>query len=199
MSDILTKVLGLIKSKFNDGSGVMINQTFLDLPFVSVIPSMLGEFLLFLRDDIDIGCTQLIDLFGMDNLDNERRFSVVYNLLSMRHNFRLIVKVHVAEEESVPSMVNIHPCAEWFEREVWDMYGVMFSGSKDLRRILTDYGFNGHPLRKDFPLTGHVELRYDMEEKRVKYSKVDLSQEFRDFDFLSPWEGTKYIKDEIKG
>jgi len=130
-----------------------------------------------------------MDICGVDWPERPERFDVVYNLLSLKHNQRIRVKVAVREDEPVPSVVGIFPSAGWYEREVWDLYGVPFAGNPDLRRILTDYGFDGHPLRKDFPLTGFVELRYDDEQKRVVYEPVKLTQDFRSFDFLSPWEG----------
>jgi NADH-quinone oxidoreductase subunit C len=147
----------------------------------------------FLKENTHCLFKQLIDLFGVDYPQAERRFEVNYNLLSLKNNVRAIVKVNVDEAQSVPTMVNLFPTAGWFEREVWDMYGVRFEGNPDLRRILTDYGFEGHPLRKDFPLTGYKEVRYDVEKKRVVYEPVKLQQEFRNFDFLSPWEGTDYV------
>lgn len=149
--------------------------------------------LTFLRDDDKCQFTQLMDICGTDYPERSLRFDVVYNLLSVRLNQRVRIKVQTDETTPVPSCVEIFPTAGWFEREVWDMYGVFFSGNPDLRRILTDYGFDGHPLRKDFPLTGYVELRYDPEQKRVAYSPVKLPQAFRTFDFLSPWEGGHYI------
>ena len=141
----------------------------------------------------DFGFEMLMDVCGVDYPERERRFEVVYNLLSVSHNQRIRVKVPVGETESVPSVTPLFPTANWFERETWDLYGVFFSDHPDLRRILTDYGFEGHPLRKDFPLTGHVEVRYDDEQKRVVYEPVKLVQEFRNFDYLSPWEGTDYV------
>ena len=143
----------------------------------------------FLRDDTGCLFKQLVDVCGVDWPGRELRFDVVYHLLSMKHNQRVRVKVAADEETLVPSVTGVFSSAGWFEREVWDMYGVMFSGHPDLRRILTDYGFEGHPLRKDFPLTGYVEMRYDDESKRVVYEPVKLTQDFRSFDFLSPWEG----------
>jgi NADH-quinone oxidoreductase subunit C len=137
--------------------------------------------------------TQLMDICGVDFPDRERRFEVVYNLLSITANKRIRVKVETSEETPVPSAAGLFPAANWFEREVWDMYGVYFSGHPDLRRILTDYGFDGHPQRRDFPLTGFVELRYDEEQKRVVYEPVKLNQAYRSFDFLSPWEGTRTV------
>ena len=144
--------------------------------------------LTFLRDNVNCQFKQLLDLCGVDYPEREERFEVVYNLLSMSHNFRIRVKVRTAGQP-VPSVVGVFSTAGWFERECWDLYGVPFEGNPDLRRILTDYGFQGHPLRKDFPLTGFVEMRYDDEKKRVVYEPVKMTQEFRSFDFLSPWEG----------
>jgi NADH-quinone oxidoreductase subunit C len=144
-----------------------------------------------LRDQFEF--RTLVDICGVDWPEREKRFDVVYHLLSLRNNRRVRIKIRVAEDEAVASAVGIYPCANWFEREVFDMYGVAFSDHPDLRRILTDYGFSGYPLRKDFPLTGYVELRYDDELKRVVYQPVQLVQEFRDFDFMSPWEGAPHI------
>ena len=143
----------------------------------------------FLRDDTGCLFKQVVDVCGVDWPGREQRFDVVYHLLSMKHNQRVRVKVATDEETPVASVTAVFSAAGWFEREVWDMYGVTFSGHPDLRRILTDYGFEGHPLRKDFPLTGYVEMRYDDEAKRVVYEPVKLTQDFRSFDFLSPWEG----------
>ena len=145
--------------------------------------------LAFLRDDAQCLFTVLIDICGVDHPDREERFDVVYNLLSLRHNRRIRLKVATDDEKPVPSCVGVYSAAGWFEREAWDLFGIYFSDHPDLRRILTDYGFDGHPLRKDFPLTGYVELRYDEDQKRVVYEPVRLKQEFRSFDFLSPWEG----------
>jgi len=145
--------------------------------------------LTFLRDESDCLFHQLIDITAVDHPEREERFDVVYNLLSMKQNQRVRVKVTTDEEKPVPSIAELFPCATWFEREVWDMFGIFFSDNPDLRRILTDYGFEGHPLRKDFPMTGYVEVRYDEQQKRVIYEPVKLNQDFRTFDFLSPWEG----------
>lgn len=145
--------------------------------------------LTFLRDDANCLFKLLMDVCGADYPDREERFDVVYNLLSMSHNLRVRVKVTTDEETPVPSVTGLFSSAGWFERETWDLYGIFFDGNPDLRRIMTDYGFEGHPLRKDFPLTGYVELRYDDEQKRVVYEPVKLTQDFRSFDFLSPWEG----------
>ena len=152
-------------------------------------PATLRKVTRFLRDDSQCLFKMLVDICGVDYPEREQRFEVVYNLLSLIHNQRIRVKVRVGEDEPIPSVAQLYPTANWFEREVWDLYGVFFSEHPDLRRILTDYGFEGHPLRKDFPLTGHVEVRYDDEQKRVVYEPVRLTQEFRAFDFLSPWEG----------
>ena len=146
-----------------------------------------------LRDDPDLLLDQLTDLCALDWPGREARTELVYHFLSMRKNWRLRVKVGVREDEAAPSVVDLHPCADWLEREVFDMNGVIFAGHPDLRRILTDYGFRGHPLRKDFPTTGYVEVRYDEERKRVVYEPVKLIQEYRQFDFLSPWEGAPHI------
>ncbi len=142
-----------------------------------------------LRDAPDLAFDQLVDICGADYPERAERFDVNYHLLSMRHNRRLRVKVQTDEQQPVPTATELFPCAVWLERETWDCYGVWFDGNPDLRRILTDYGFEGHPFRKDFPLTGHVELRYSEEQGRVVYEPVKLKQDFRDFDFLSPWEG----------
>jgi NADH-quinone oxidoreductase subunit C len=156
---------------------------------VTAEASAVAKLLTFLRDDQNCQFKQLVDVTAVDYPDREARFTVVYNLLSLRHNQRIRVKIPVTEGETLASVVGVFSSANWLEREVWDMYGVAFSGHPDLRRILTDYGFEGHPLRKDFPLTGHVEVRYDEDQKRVVYEPVKLTQEFRSFDFMSPWEG----------
>jgi NADH-quinone oxidoreductase subunit C len=146
----------------------------------------------FLRDDPRLGFINIIDICGVDYPEREKRFDVVYHLLSPRQNMRIRLKVMTDEATPVPSLTAVYPGADWFEREAYDFYGIRFNGHPDLRRILTDYGFEGYPLRKDFPLTGYVEVRYDDERKRVVYEPVRLAQQFRDFDFLSPWEGTDY-------
>jgi NADH-quinone oxidoreductase subunit C len=149
--------------------------------------------LTFLRDDAKCGFVNMTDICGVDWPQRELRFDVVYHILSPKQNLRIRVKVATDEDTPVPSACAVYPGADWFERETWDMYGVLFTGHPDLRRILTDYGFEGHPLRKDFPTTGFVEVRYDDAAKRVVYEPVELKQEFRNFDFLSPWEGTEYV------
>jgi NADH-quinone oxidoreductase subunit C len=145
--------------------------------------------LTFLRDDPRCKFTTLVDICGADYPERAKRFDVVYHLLSMQLNHRVRIKIETDEQIAVPSIVSLFPCADWFEREAFDMYGILFSGHPDLRRLLTDYGFQGFPLRKDFPLSGHVEVRYDPEQQRVVYEPVKLTQAFRNFDFLSPWEG----------
>jgi len=149
--------------------------------------------LTFLRDDGHCQFVNLTDICGVDWPGRPRRFDVVYHLLSPRQNLRVRIKVATGEDEPIPSATAVFPGADWFEREAYDLYGILFTGHPDLRRILTDYGFEGYPLRKDFPLTGFVEVRYDDEAKRVVYEPVALKQEFRSFDFLSPWEGTEYV------
>jgi NADH-quinone oxidoreductase subunit C len=156
-------------------------------------PDKLLALLKFLRDDAKCLFNQLVDVCGVDWPEREKRFDVVYNLLSLGNNQRVRVKVATGESTPVPSATSLYSSAGWFERETYDLYGVWFSDHPDLRRILTDYGFEGHPLRKDFPLTGFVELRWDDVQKRVIYEPVKLAQEFRRFDFLSPWEGAKYV------
>ncbi|WP_265500965.1 NADH-quinone oxidoreductase subunit C [Paracoccus beibuensis] len=147
----------------------------------------------FLRSDSSCRFSTLVDITAVDYPSRQQRFDVVWHFLSMYQNQRIRVKVAIREDEMLPSLTRIHPSANWFEREVFDMFGILFTGHPDMRRILTDYGFAGHPLRKDFPTTGYVEVRYDEAEKRVIYEPVNLVQEYRQFDFLSPWEGTQYV------
>jgi NADH-quinone oxidoreductase subunit C len=156
---------------------------------ITVAGAALARVLTYLRDEPALMFKELVDLCGVDYPEREARFDVVYHLLSLHHNQRLRVALETAEDSPVPSVTSVFPNAEWFEREAWDMYGVFFSDHPDLRRLLTDYGFEGHPLRKDFPMTGYVEMRYDETQKRVVYEPVKLRQDFRSFDFLSPWEG----------
>ncbi|TWG53591.1 NADH-quinone oxidoreductase subunit C [Aminobacter sp. J44] len=160
---------------------------------VLVVREAIVDVVQFLRDDANCRFVSFIDVSGADYPAREDRFDVVYHLLSPTKNLRIRVKVRTDEDTPVPSVTSVFPGANWYEREVYDLYGVLFSGHPELRRILTDYGFEGHPLRKDFPLTGFVEVRYDDEIKRVVYEPVELKQEFRNFDFLSPWEGTDYV------
>jgi NADH-quinone oxidoreductase subunit C len=160
---------------------------------VVVARERIVEALTFLRDDPSCRFVCFLDLCGADYPGREERFDVVYHLLSPAKNRRIRVKITTDEETPVPSAIDAFPAADWYEREAYDLFGILFSGHPDLRRILTDYGFDGHPLRKDFPMTGFVEVRYDDEQKRVVYERVKLQQEFRNFDFLSPWEGTDYV------
>ena len=164
--------------------------------FVDVNVENLTSAILFLKTNDKCRFKQLIDITAVDYPGREKRFKVVYLLLSHENNLRIIINVHIDETVIVPSITKIFPSANWMEREVFDMYGVSFKGHPDLRRILTDYGFEGYPLRKDFPLTGHTEVRYSEAKKKVISMPVKLDQEYRDFDFESPWEGTKYIRQE---
>ena len=161
---------------------------------VTVPAERIAPVLTILRDDPGFLFEQLIDVCGVDYPDRPQRFEVVYTLLSVSLNRRLRVKVATDEDTPVPSAVPVYPSANWFERETWDMYGIFFADHPDLRRILTDYGFDGHPMRKDFPLTGYVELRYDPDQRRVVYEPVKLAQDFRTFDFTSPWEAITEIQ-----
>ncbi|MBT8415547.1 MAG: NADH-quinone oxidoreductase subunit C [Boseongicola sp.] len=171
---------------------------------INVTQSSLPGFVEFLKTDSNCRFSTLVDITAVDHPDRDPRFDMVYHFLSMYQNHRVRLKVGVREEDIVPSLTGVHSGANWFEREVFDMFGILFSGHPDLRRILTDYGFRGYPLRKDFPTTGYTELRYDEEQKRVVYEPVSLVQEYRQFDFMSPWEGAEYIlpgddKAEAKG
>jgi NADH-quinone oxidoreductase subunit C len=168
---------------------------------VTVASATIPDFVAWLRTDPNCRFTTLVDITAVDWPAREKRFDMVYHFLSMHLNQRIRVRAEVREDEMVPSIVAEFPSADWYEREVFDMYGILFTGHPDLRRILTDYGFRGHPLRKDFPTTGYVEVRYDEEAKRVVYEPVKLTQEYRLFDFMSPWEGAEYILpgDEKKG
>lgn len=160
---------------------------------VEVVASQIVPLVDFLKADSACRFSSLVDITAIDMPGREQRFDVVYHLLSMYQNHRIRLRLSVGEEEMVPSIVEVHPSANWFEREVFDMFGILFSGHPDLRRILTDYGFRGFPLRKDFPTTGYTEVRYDEVQKRVVYEPVKLVQEYRQFDFMSPWEGAKYV------
>lgn len=179
-----------IKENF---SGLKFEKIKNDNLIIYVDPENIVKFLKFLRDDKKLSFKILLDVFGADLLGiRAPRFEVIYNLLSLELNNRITIKVAVDDGVKVPSVEKIFSSAGWFERETFDMYGIIFSGNKDLRRILTDYGFEGHPLRKDFPLTGYKEVRYDEKQQKVVYEDVELMQEFRNFDFEMPWEGTKY-------
>ncbi|MEM1422016.1 MAG: NADH-quinone oxidoreductase subunit C [Pseudomonadota bacterium] len=160
---------------------------------ITVAPERVAETVKHLRDHPACQFTTLVDICGVDYPEREKRFEVVYHFLSIPQNQRIRLKCALREDQTIPSIVDIHPCANWFEREAFDMYGVIFTGHPDLRRILTDYGFRGYPLRKDFPTTGYVEVRYDEAAKRVVYEPVKLVQDYRQFDFMSPWEGAEYV------
>jgi NADH-quinone oxidoreductase subunit C len=174
------------------GAGLQAEQLAYGELTVAVAPQSIVEVMKLLRDDAELQFVSFIDLCGVDWPAREQRFDVVYHLLSPRKNHRIRIKVATDADTPVPSISEIFPGATWFEREAYDFYGILFSGNPDLRRLLTDYGFQGHPLRKDFPLTGFVEVRYDNEQRRVVYEPVKLPQEFRNFDFQSPWEGPDY-------
>ena len=166
---------------------------------ITAVRERIVDLLILLRDDKAFRFQQLIDLTCVDYPDRAQRFDVVYHLLSMTQNTRVRIKIATDEHTPVPTAVPAHPCADWFEREAFDMFGVLFKDHPDMRRLLTDYGFVGHPLRKDFPMTGYVEVRWDEEQKRVIYEPVKLNQEFRRFDFLSPWEGAEYAIKPLPG
>ncbi len=191
MSEALTELAAEIEAKRPD-CVLRSEITLGELTIEATLASLPG-FVEFLKSDASCLFSTLIDITTIDYPERAVRFEMVYHFLSMYRNQRLRVKVAVREEELVPSIIGVHPSANWYEREVFDMFGILFSGHPDLRRILTDYGFRGHPLRKDFPTTGYVEVRYDEEQKRVIYEPVSLVQEYRQFDFMSPWEGAEYI------
>jgi len=180
-----------IGAAITDGLGDLILQSSITNGelVLTVERDSIVKTMIFLRDNGSCQFKQLMDICGVDYPEREQRFDVVYNLLSLVHNSRVRVKLQTNENNQVPSICNVFSSAAWWEREAWDLYGIFFSEHPDLRRILTDYGFEGHPLRKDFPLTGYLEVRYDDEQKRVVYEPVKLTQEYRNFDFLSPWEG----------
>ena len=173
------------------GSAFLFAKDEVDEISIDVARESIADVIRTLRDDFEY--QQLMEIAGVDYPARAERFDVVYHLLSVTKNHRLRIRVTTDEDKPVPTVTNVYPVAGWLEREIFDLYGVLFEGHPDLRRILTDYGFRGHPFRKDFPLTGYVELRYSEEQKRVVYEPVTLSQDFRDFDFLSPWEGAEYI------
>ena len=172
-------------------SEINFDQLFIDINIEDIISSIL-----FLKTNEKCKFKQLIDITAVDYPSKEKRFKVVYLLLSHENNTRVVINTYIEEKENVPSITKIFPSANWMEREIFDMYGISFKDHPDLRRILTDYGFKGYPLRKDFPLTGHTEVRYSEEKKKVISEPVKLEQEYRNFDFESPWEGTKYLKKE---
>jgi len=174
-------------------SEINFDQLFIDIDIENIVSTIL-----FLKTNEKCRFKQLIDITAVDYPEKEKRFKIVYLLLSHEKNLRIVINTHINEKDLVPSITKIFPSANWMEREVFDMYGVSFKDHPDLRRILTDYGFEGYPLRKDFPLTGHTEVRYSEAKKKVISEKVKLDQEYRNFDFESPWEGTKYIKQEVE-
>ncbi|WP_274960964.1 NADH-quinone oxidoreductase subunit C [Lentibacter algarum] len=191
MSEELRELGALIEAKRPDcvlGWDVSFGELSVD-----VAPANIAGLVDFLKIDNACKFSTLVDLTAVDYPERPKRFEVVYHFLSMFQNHRIRLKMAIREDEIVPSITEVHPSANWFEREVFDMFGILFSGHPDLRRILTDYGFRGYPLRKDFPTTGYVELRYDEAQKRVVYEPVKLVQEYRQFDFMSPWEGANYI------
>ena len=194
--DSLKDLEKLINSELSTkikGSKIKHNQIYLNISDVDLIDVML-----FLKTNKSTKFKQLIDITAVDHIEKEKRFKIVYLLLSHEFNHRIQVDFSINENDLVSTVVSIFPAANWMEREVFDMYGIKFKDHPDLRRILTDYGFEGHPLRKDFPLTGHTEVRYSETEKKVIYEDVKLEQNYRNFDFESPWKGTEYIKDKIK-
>ena len=184
LSDYITKKLGAKVS----GANIAFDELTLTTDAASIV-----DVLTFLRDDAKCAFFSFVDIAGADYPSLVNRFEVIYHLMSPTQNTRIRVKLATDEDSTVPSVTGVFAGADWFEREAYDMYGILFTGHPDLRRLLTDYGFEGHPLRKDFPTTGFVEVRYDDEVKRVVYEPVELRQEFRQFDFLSPWEGTDYV------
>ncbi len=191
MSEALNELAALLEMRMSDAlSGHEV--AFAELTVQTTL-TQLTKLVRFLQHDENMRFTTLVDITAIDRPGQRKRFEVVYHFLSMHLNQRIRVKLPVAEDEIVPSITQLHRSANWFEREVFDMFGILFSGHPDLRRILTDYGFRGHPLRKDFPTTGYTEVRYDEVLKRVVYEPVNLVQEYRQFDFMSPWEGADYI------
>ena len=195
MSQDLKKIEKLINSKLSSKiqSSLVENEELL----ISINENNLVDVIQFLKSNENCKFRQLIDIAGVDYPNDEKRFQLVYLLLSLEHNMRIKISVRFQVDQNISSLTKVFPSANWMEREVFDMYGIRFKNHPDLRRILTDYGFKGHPLRKDFPLTGFNEVRYSEKEKKVVYEPVKLEQNYRNFDFESPWEGTKYIK-EIK-
>ena len=191
--EVLEKIINSELTAKIKSSKINHNQIYL-----SINDNDLLDVVLFLKTNLNTKFTQLIDITAVDYPENDMRFKIVYLFLSHENNQRLILDTFIKENEFVSSLCSVFPSANWMEREVFDMYGIEFKNHPDLRRILTDYNFKGYPLRKDFPLTGHNEVRYSEDEKKVIYEKVKLEQNYRNFDFESPWEGTKYIKDQLK-
>ena len=191
MSEALNEIAALLEMRMGDAL-VSHNVAFGELT-VTTTPAHLVKLIRHLQIDENMRFSTLVDITAVDYPGRRKRFEVVYHFLSMYLNHRIRVKLAAGEEDIIPSITQVHPSANWFEREIFDMFGILFSGHPDLRRILTDYGFRGHPLRKDFPTTGYTEVRYDEALKRVVYEPVNLVQEYRQFDFMSPWEGADYI------
>ncbi|MBV1865419.1 MAG: NADH-quinone oxidoreductase subunit C [Rhodobacteraceae bacterium] len=192
----MTKALEELGNRLAEGNSQdVLSAEVNDVGELTVVVSCAAvpRFVECIKNDRETRFSTLIDITAVDFPDRDKRFEVVYHFLSMYSNLRIRVKAHVREDEQVPSITGVHASADWYEREVFDMYGILFDNHPDMRRILTDYGFKGHPLRKDFPTSGYVELRYDEVEKKVVYEPVSLVQEYRQFDFMSPWEGAKYI------
>ena len=187
--DGLEKIINSALTTNINKSKINFNQLYVDIKIENLISTIL-----FLKTNEKCRFKQLIDITAVDYPEREKRFKIVYLLLSHEKNLRIVIYTHIDEKVVVPSLTKIFPSANWMEREVFDMYGISFKDHPDLRRILTDYGFEGYPLRKDFPLTGHNEVRYNEDKKKVVYESVKLDQEYRNFDFESPWEGTEYIK-----
>ena len=189
----IEKIINSALSTKIKSSTIKLNQLIVNIEFEN-----LYSIILFLKTNKKCKFRQLIDIAGVDNPENEKRFRIVYFLLSIENNLRINININIGDKISVPSITTIFPSANWMEREVFDMYGINFKDHPDLRRILTDYGFKGYPLRKDFPLTGHTEVRYSEDKKKVVYEPVKLEQNYRNFDFDSPWEGTEYIINQDK-
>ena len=192
LEDLEKKINSELTTKIKE-SKIKHNQL-----YVTINSEDLLDVILLLKTNKNIKFRQLIDITAVDYPENKKRFKIVYLLLSHEFNQRIILNYFISENEKISSLTKIFPSANWMEREVFDMYGIKFNDHPDMRRILTDYGFEGHPLRKDFPLTGHNEVRYSEDEKKVIYEPVKLEQNYRNFDYESPWEGTKYIKDQTK-
>ena len=193
-------ILNNLEKKINSELNTKINSSKIEHQqlVLNIDSPDLLDVVLFLKTNSNTKFRQLIDITAIDYPENSKRFKMVYLFLSHEYNHRIVVSYYISENEIVPTLTKIFPSANWMEREVFDMYGVKFKDHPDLRRILTDYGFEGHPLRKDFPLTGHKEVRYSEDEKKVVYENVKLEQNYRNFDYESPWEGTKYIKEQTK-
>ena len=194
------ELLQKLEKKINSELNTKINSSKIknDQIYLNIDSNDINDVIFFLKNNENTNFKQLIDITAVDYPANEKRFKLVYLLLSHEFNVRILIDCFINENEIPPSLTKIYPAANWMEREVFDMYGIQFKDHPDLRRILTDYNFNGYPLRKDFPLTGHTEVRYSEEEKKVIYEPVKLEQNYRNFDYESPWEGTKYIKEQSK-